>query len=656
MTKNKYNRRLPKYEGGSNLANSAADMVVPGLGQAMGEIQGATNSIGTAVQGDHLDPAKQFGGAFVKSIGQGGLSMITGGIQSIKEYNKAKQEKEAYDRNIQIQNNLQEAKNFQQTIKNNQANIPTFPNGGNTKPTYMSREQLLANNVNNDAAQFYKENPLNSPETYQKLIGNPSLRGQMYNLVKGYTGSPNDSTALFTAGVNEHTIPYEENNLPQYESMQGLRNSMTGAKPIPFNTMKQKLNVRADGGDLNQPQQQAPQPSNQPYIINYKGASHVNGGIAVNAESGNPTSITGEEAGAEVEGKHVSNTPMKGEIAVRFKNTESPYIFSDKLGYAKQAAKIQKKYSLRPNDKLSQDTMYQELEGLMGEQEEARQKLNPPVQYEDGGGLEQYTGDNPFGQFLNSSSKEITPEFRFNDPSNYAKTDFTDQIVDSPIQVNQGLANMDYSSNMISNGEGNSSAYTGHVSPIGAVVNMVSNAILMATNKKAPGMITPYIDPQKIDLSAARDAIRSNAVYSRANRLASLRGAGLSQAQYAGATSVGDTDINRNVGEGITQSYLTEQGTNAGYKQQANMANASNSMHTQQYNSAIQDRYNKEQQEYLASILNTPNEYLNAEQQSQKEALALSMRNPNVSFKQKNRGSKIGNLLLGPTDIYKSYK
>lgn len=695
MAKNKYSKRLPKLQMG-------------GLGQLQ-QIQAQLgNTMGDALinKAGRTNAAANIGGNVFKGgmSGTGALGAGLGLITGIMDYNKAKQEKEDYDNQVQWGKSMQEMSNYQQTLRNNQVNIPTFPNGGFTgKPEYKTKEQLLAESKYTNASQFYKENPLNKAETYDKLIGNPNLRNEMYNLVKGYTGSPNDSTALFTSGINKYTLPYEELNEPVYESSQGLRNALNpNSKPIDFEVLKTKLGVKADGGDL----QNSQESSVQPYTINYNGASHVNGGIPVNGTTGNPVSITGEQADAEVEGQHMSQVPKEGEIAVRFKNSSTPYIFSDKLGYAKEAKKIQNKYSKRPNDKISQDAMYGELEGLMNQQEEYRSKMIDKYATkikELGGMLSEEDVDQDNLEEMKKGGwiqKAINPKhkgyctpmtkptctghrralaLRFKhgdlhkedggDLPAYANGDFLteDQYLrgyDTPAplmpksvaipslgtKIDPTKLNVAYNTREVTE-----SPYTGQVSPLGAVANMAGNAILMATNKKAPGITAPYINAQNVDLSAAREAIKANSIYSRANRLAALRNAGLSQGQYASAIGSVDSDLNRGTNEGLLQSYLGEQQANVGYKQQANLVNTQNAMQAQQYNAAIQDRYNKEQQEYLANLLATPAQYLSESQKAQRDALLIQTQSPNVKVTQKNRGSKAANLLLGPQSVGFNY-
>jgi len=695
MAKSKYTKRkLPIYEMGG----------IPGLGQLQQAQAQIGNSLGDALinKAGRTNAAANIGGSVFKG-GMSGTGIIGAGmglVSGIMDYNKAKQEKEDYDNRIQWDKSMQEMNTFQQNIKNNQVNIPTFPNGGFTgKPEYKTKEQLINESKYSDAAEFYKQNPLNNPGTYDKLIGNPRLRNEMYNMVKGYTGAPNDSTALFTSGINKYTLPYEELSDPVYESSQGLRNALNpNSKPIDFEVLKTKLGVKADGGDL----QESTQTNVQPYAINYNGASHANGGIPVSTQTGNPVAITGEEAGAEVEGKHMSSIPQEGEIAVRFKNSTSPYIFSDKLGFAKDAKKIQNKYSKRPNDKLSQDAMYGELEELMGEQEEYKNGLDEQmesVEYSEGGKIHikpenkgKFTSwAKSHGMGVQEAARHVmahkdkysstivkranfarnASKFKHEEGGNlptYANGDFLteDQYLrgyDTPSMLTpkSGLipnkTTIDPSKLTIATNNLNSETpYIGQVSPLGAIANMAGNAILMATNKKAPGITAQYITPQKIDLSQARESLKSNALYSRANRLAALRNAGLSQAQYSSAIGASDSDLNRGVNEGMIQSYLGEQQANAGYAQQANLVNSQSAMQAQQYNAAIQDRYNKEQQEYLANLLNTPAQYLSEAQKAQRDALLIQTQSPNTKVTQRNRDSKLGNFFLGPQSIGLNYK
>lgn len=110
-------------------------------------------------------------------------------------------------------------------------------------------------------------------------------------------------------------------------------------------------------------------------LIKYKGNSHEEGGIVVD-ELGNPTKGFGTEGVAEVEGNETAH---------------AGYVFSEKLklpgskkSFADTSKKIEKIREFRPNDKISNDFVEEQLDTLKGIQEGMKTKIKSTKKAEGG--------------------------------------------------------------------------------------------------------------------------------------------------------------------------------------------------------------------------------------------------------------------------------
>lgn len=170
-------------------------------------------------------------------------------------------------------------------------------------------------------------------------------------------------------GDYEHNIvySYENDNLPNI-SVKDYLNSKYGG-------------IYRNGGYLSSYGAGGPMPQV------YEGQSHLgpNGGIPID-RSGNPSAVSNNKPVALVESGEVSWMSPQG----------TPYIFSDKLGFAKQAKSIMNKYKPRlgkdfdKTDKLSTYGLNTELGKLMEKQETLRagmDMMSNQVTYGNGGSI-----------------------------------------------------------------------------------------------------------------------------------------------------------------------------------------------------------------------------------------------------------------------------
>lgn len=265
------------------------------------------------------------------SIGASLGSGIGGGIEN------ANATKEAETLNLRKQKENELLLKNQQLISSvgGQSNISTFDDGGGLgESTNIDNRSIkgslvygLQDRYNSTKNKNEKENYLRMLQHLNKLKYTPEKGRDEWDIystdpiLKDYINDPTTKGLMHNRGFNELDLEEPE--------------------------MSQKL---VNGG----------------YIIDYKGNKHKDGGIPVDAVTGK--AVPRQFADAEVEGQ---------EMGVKFPGEETPYIFSEKLGFSDPARKIVNKYSKRKNDSISKKAMFKELENLMSEQEEEREnKLN----------------------------------------------------------------------------------------------------------------------------------------------------------------------------------------------------------------------------------------------------------------------------------------
>lgn len=256
--------------------------------------------------------------------------------------------------------------------------IPTKANGGP---------------INEEA--FNKWYKYNTPEGKNGIpINDPNID---YDYRKYYEDAVTGKNPMdFDSETQHFPDTYKLPNHPSFSNQSiyynGQNNALsydTGALPWKDIT-KSKLIKKANGG-----------------LLQYDGQSHQgpNGGIPVDAQ-GNSSAQSGNKPVALTENKEVAwNSPNEGS-----------YIFSENLGFSKEAQRIMKRYEKRlgkdfdKEDPISLNTMNKQLGDLKNQQEEVRQQeglenkdmkvvpdykklgnKNTPV-YTKGGGLPKYGG------------------------------------------------------------------------------------------------------------------------------------------------------------------------------------------------------------------------------------------------------------------------
>lgn len=512
-------------------------------------------------------------------------------------------------------------------------------------------EDLMGWGMSGTGQEIMDYGSLNNPKLYSDITGSgdpEALTGRYFTALKTGTGTPANKSNPYMETFLDNTNKALGVDRGFFYNPQGsgLAHVTEATNPALYKQLKERYTATSpndvagkrllSSGSIGVGDKELAVRANGGYLMEYGGASHAGGGIPVDGTTGNPIAVTGAQPNAEVEGN---------EIAVKFPGSETPFIFSEKLGFAKQAKKIQSKYSKRPNDSISQDAMYMELGGLMNAQEDFKQGLDSHMEsieygdggkihikpenkgkftawasahgmgvqeaarhvmahkdkysstivkranfaknaakfkHEDGGELEQY----PLGGGLDPYGLGTTVEAATTSPYLWQSTMGTTQPIVATEQI---------------------SPYRGSIAPL--IASGVGNLALMATNRK-PDKINPVtVAPEQISLESARTGAKEQATISRANRLRALRESGLSAGQYGALASTSDADINRATNEALRESYLNEQTQNAGYRQQANMYNAQQASQANMANMELQDRYRRQNAQYLQNIAQSVPEY-----------------------------------------------
>lgn len=667
----------PAAAGALGAGSAGAASAGAGIGAAMGGA-GAMAGTTAATAGLGAATGAATGGLSAGAIGAGlgAASKIGGAIsQQALQADAAKEQREAALNQIKLQNSTQLTNKLQ---KDQVQNTPTFmcggklskyPTGGNLpfgtplanlpsqgaivdRPDMPYLDTDIVDSMQAARQDLVKYGSVNNPQMFADLKAmqqrgediTPKL-GSYFSALRENSPGTTPYTASFLDNVNKNFgastgIYYDPNSASfnavdktrypeKYKKLQSRYinpnpNDISGKRLLASGSIgvgDKELAVRANGG----------------YLMEYGGASHAGGGIPVDGTTGNPIAITGAQPNAEVEGN---------EVAVKFPGAETPFIFSDKLGFAKQAKKIQNKYSKRPNDSISQDAMYMELGGLMQAQEQfkadkAKKYLNKAAQYDasiaqfvNGGKLptySEYNSSNDHSMFLKTpgaiktfqSQYGLTPDGIYGPKTTAAWNQYGNEYVNNTsyqpksIQATSVTPSTKFArpainianaaSNSSSQSEDEFSPYRGSIAPL--IASGVGNLALMATNRK-PDKINPVtVSPEQISLEAARTGAKEQATISRANRLKALRESGLSAGQYGALAATADTDINRATNEALRESYLNEQLQNAGYRQQANMYNAQQASQANKINMELQDRYRRQNAQYLQNIAQSVPEY-----------------------------------------------
>ena len=140
--------------------------------------------------------------------------------------------------------------------------------------------------------------------------------------------------------------------------------------------------------------------------------------------------------------------------------------------------------------------------------------------------------------------------------------------------------------------------------------------------------------PEQINLESQRVAARNRAAAARATTARRLRDTGLTPGAYLGNMQTAGSDIERNLGEQMSQSYLAEQTTNAQARQQAQAANLQMGAQETMFNRQLGDQYRQQQLGYIGNLLNVPSQYLSDLQRSRRDAAFLNMMSPDYSYQE----------------------
>ena len=205
--------------------------------------------------------------------------------------------------------------------------------------------------------------------------------------------------------------------------------------------------------------------------------------------------------------------------------------------------------------------------------------------------------------------------------------------VDS-LQVSQGLAPRTEATEALKN-EG-WQAYSGDISPWTMLPAALGSTAGLLLNKryKPKDISLGRMVPEQINLESQRVAARNRAAAARATTARRLRDTGLTPGAYLGNMQTAGSDIERNLGEQMSQSYLAEQTTNAQARQQAQAANLQMGAQETMFNRQLGDQYRQQQLGYIGNLLNVPSQYLSDLQRSRRDAAFLNMMSPDYSYQE----------------------
>jgi len=361
---------------GKQTLGSVANSALPGAGSVLQGVDSTSSNLLKDKYGEY------------NSKGAGALDMIINPMAKVNMLSdlfsgvkpgdrKREAEKEEFENRI-----MQAKAKFSTTNAPRVANIPTFPGGGTlvTPRTEgnMAQRARYINNIGdiNDPRLYQSPDSIGHYATVLLRPKDDMQQATVNDLFKSYINNWNQRFGKdkgYFIDPNNAGVRHIEQDNPLYKTMENQYKTIPNSWNTFYTPPKPTVKFRSGEGTKGY--------ESGGYTIDYKGASHKGGGIPVDSFTGNPSYILGGKPGAEVEGN---------EIGVKFPNEESPFIFSDKLGYSDKARKVIKKYSRRPNDKISQDAMYMELGGIANSQEEYKKGLDEhmnSVEYRDGGSI-----------------------------------------------------------------------------------------------------------------------------------------------------------------------------------------------------------------------------------------------------------------------------
>ena len=398
--------------------------------------------------------------------------------------------------------------------------------------------------------------------------------------------------------------------------------------------------------------------------INYFGQTHEgpNGGIPVDA-IGNPTPINPT---ALVE---------NGEVGFDMGELGS-YVFSNRLKYnkrtfANEAKRIQNKYKLYAKqqagtfkiiDPIAEKGYMEEMMDLMEKQETLRESL--ARQETSKGKIDRSTEalkavPEPSSEIpMAANGIHIDPSKRGTFKAQATKMGMSVQeaanyILSHPDKYSPAMRRKaNFAKNFAHSGGGFQGIGWGEagLSAIPGVAAGIVNLIRARQKNPYTKISLPTIQAQTINLENQRAALREQANLAQANTSRSLLNAAPTAGAYMANMTNASTSLNRNLGNALTQSYLSEAEFNAKARMQADAMNAEMKAKEMMYNSRLDNAWrNRNDALMAAGISQIGSSIVKAVQQheqSKQDALKLNMMNPDfyVSETYKNKaGEEIAN-------------
>jgi len=288
----------------------------------------------------------------------------------------------------------------------------------------------------------------------------------------------------------------------------------------------------------------------------------------------------------------------------------------NKKSFADRAKEIQNKYTRAKFDPIEAADMEAELEALIAEQEAVRESmgLNNEEQVANGGKM--YANgsfmvptelQNQGINFLSNLNTPMIP--MFNSP--------TQTIIDS----SQPLPNTELETTKLQSLVGDRSSAVNNISQnpnflqrnkeylpsaISGLSNIGSNLLLAAMAKKGRPKYTPTLGtPERINLEPKAEQLRKSATTAKNVALRNARNLGVNAGQTLANMGAIGADIDRNLGDTLTNLYLGQEQANVGTANQFNLANmeALNRAGLLNTQIGLQDRDN--QLGYISGALST---------------------------------------------------
>lgn len=163
---------------------------------------------------------------------------------------------------------------------------------------------------------------------------------------------------------------------------------------------------------------------------------------------------------------------------------------------------------------------------------------------------------------------------------------------------------------------------------VGAGMGVLNAGVGLWRNRRGtrPALNLGRMTPEQINLEQQRIAARNRANTTGSTIRRDMARRGASQGTFQAGISGAMSDINRNLGEQIGQSYLTEETTNAQARQQAQAANMQAQAQEQMFNTQAEMQRRATQDQLIASGLNTiPAAYMDYQTQVGRQNMMNAM-------------------------------